>query len=60
MKNITTAKDQLTKVINSINWEEMEMEAPEVNEELIYSIFGEELEMEYTDEELQEMFLFEL
>ena len=32
----------------------------EVNEELVYSIFGENLEVENTLEELVEMFLFEL
>lgn len=32
----------------------------EVNEELVYSIFGNNLEVENTLEELVEMFLFEL
>ena len=32
----------------------------EVNEELAYSIFGENLEVENTVEEIAEMFIFEL
>lgn len=32
----------------------------EVNEELVYSIFGDNLEVENTLEELVEMFMFEL
>lgn len=35
-------------------------EEVEVNEELVYSIFGENLEVENTLEELVEMFMFEL
>ena len=46
----------LKKVIKEIG---MENEI-EVNEELVYSIFGENLDVENTEEELKEMFLFEL
>lgn len=48
--------EMLKKVIKEIG---MENEI-EVNEELVYSIFGENLDVENTEEELKEMFLFEL
>ena len=57
MKNTTKfeqKKELLTKVINDLGME------VEVNEELVYSIFGDNLEVENTEEELKEMFLLEL
>lgn len=48
--------EMLKKVIKEIG---MENEI-QVNEELVYSIFGENLDVENTEEELKEMFLFEL
>lgn len=48
--------EMLKKVIKEIG---MENEI-KVNEELVYSIFGENLDVENTEEELKEMFLFEL
>lgn len=57
MKNTTKFeqnKEMLTKVINDLGME------IEVNEELVYSIFGDNMEVENTEEELKEMFLLEL
>ena len=57
MKNATKFeqnKEMLTKVINDLGME------IEVNEELAYSIFGDNMEVENTEEELKEMFLLEL
>lgn len=57
MKNATKFeqnKEMLTKVINDLGME------IEVNEELVYSIFGDNMEVENTEEELKEMFLLEL
>lgn len=47
-------KNLLTKVINDLRME------VEVNDELVYSIFGDNMEVENTEEELKEMFLLEL
>ena len=48
--------EMLKKVIKEIG---MENEI-EVNEGLVYSMFGENLDVENTEEELKEIFLFEL
>lgn len=47
-------KKLLTKVVDDLKME------IEVTEELVFSIFGDNLEVENTEEELKEMFLFEL
>lgn len=51
----------LEKAVNKINWNEMEeIDKPEVNEDLAYAIFGDDLSIEMNEGELVEMFLFEL
>lgn len=47
-------KRLLKKVVNDLGMK------IEVNDELVYSIFGDNLEVENTEEELKEMFLLEL
>ena len=48
--------EMLKKVIAQVNMQD----EIEVNEELVRSIFGENLEIEMTESELVEMFLLEL
>lgn len=59
MENITKFeqnKELLTKVLNDLGM----IDEVEVNEELVCSIFGDDMEVENTEEELKEMFLLEL
>lgn len=51
--------EKLELVRRAVKMAGMENEV-EVNEELVYSIFGDNLEVENTLEELVEMFLLEL
>ena len=52
-------EQKLEMVRKAVKMAGMENEV-EVNEELVYSIFGENLEVENTVEEIAEMFMFEL
>lgn len=52
-------EERLEMVRKAVKMAGMENEV-EVNEELVYSIFGDNLEVENTLEELVEMFLLEL
>lgn len=60
MMNLEQCKERIQNAINKINWQEMEMNKPVVTDELAYCIFGDNLEIENSDEELLEMFLLEM
>ena len=57
MKNTAKFEQNKKLLIKVVNDLKMEIE---VTEELVFSIFGDNLEVENTEEELKEMFLFEL
>ena len=60
MMNFEECRNRIQNAINRINWSEMEMDKPEVTDELVYGIFGDELNVENSDDELMEMFLMEM
>lgn len=48
--------DELKKILNEIGM----IDDVEVNEELVHAIYGDNLEIEMTEEEIKFMFLYEL
>ena len=58
-RRMNCMEQKLEMVRKAVKMAGMENEV-EVNEELVYSIFGENLEVENTVEEIAEMFMFEL
>ena len=60
MMNFEECRNRIQNAINNINWQEMEMDKPEVSDELVYGIFGDDLDIENSDDELMEMFLMEM
>lgn len=48
--------DELTKILTEIGM----IDDVEINEDLVHGIYGDNLEIEMTEQEIKEMFLFEL